>query len=893
MKRFRRLSRSAIALMLMGAVGCSDETTIHEREIVREVPVPIYPPVDPPPEPTPQVGPCEAHVYTQQPVLGVRTAKTIASGTATLNALVEGNNVTVGGVQFVAIAADAENPPTANQFRVGADDAVSAANLAAAVNAHETAKALVSAAAAANVVTFTAVTAGVAGYGVGLSGTSQRVSVSAANLRGGSGTGKTLITVDGKQFRDLNANGTLEPYEDWRLLPICRAQDLAKRMTVPQKVGLMSEGSTIGSGSTDGTIAISVYNQLVNNNVRQALIRFGNFSGPQLAAYLNTIQELAEYLPLGIPVVVTADPAHQVRQTTNATSGVQSLNVSSVVSPWPSFLGMGAINEPNNWTFKFGDAVRREFMAMGFRWQLGPQADMATEPRWERVQHTFGESSFHVAAHIKACVQGYQGSPDGDLRNGIAATIKHFPGAGTNEDGMDSHTFPGRFAVYPGNNFEAHLVPFQAAFDVGAAAIMPCYSIFKDQRAWDPMGVPSGFAHGFITKLAKQQMGFTGMVTGDWGTAGSRFWGPSWFTVSDRAALWLHAGSHQFGSDSASGFQAGYDEGKITEAQIDEAAAKILEMSLKLGIFENPYVDVEAAAAVVRSPENRIDGFNAQKRAIVMLRNQGSRLPISGSRAQCDSNADGTVSVYYDGVVDALNGSDIYDDVLDVYDYRSAGDATAGVRPVVHVATPAEADIAVIRITSRKGTYMGLDAGVPLSFDGIFPGTQNDSNRAAAVKDRNKMIDLFRVRDGYTNAAGEAVAATNPNLKIVVVMNFDRPGIVKPWVHGLTTLDETAGQPGSYPMVSDEANVNQTIVTTSTPTAKAGVDALLVDFGAYDRAVLDFLFNQGVPPGVAGHGRARLPMQIPSTDAAVEAQLEDLTADSLLPTYELGAGINL
>jgi beta-glucosidase len=872
-----RLSRPVIALMLVGVVGCSTET-ITEREIIREVPV--EPPVVPPPPP-----PCTVHVYTEQPVIVARTDATFAAGNATLNAVVPGNTFAIAGITFTGVAED----PTPTQFVVGDDDTLTAANLAAAVNAHAIVSARVSAVAGGSAIAFTAVNPGISGNFIAMSGTSARFVLSA--FAGGSGTGKGIITVDGKQFKDLNGNGTLEPYEDWRLSAICRANDLVTRMTVPQKVGLMSEGSTIGTGSADGSIATSVYNQLANNNVRQALIRFGSFSGQQLARYMNTIQEVAEDLPLGIPFVVTADPVHGIRQSTNATSGNQSLSVSGVISPWPTPLGLGAIND-RNVTWQYGDAVRREFMGMGFRWQLGPMADLASEPRWERNQNTFGENAIQVAKHVKACVEGFQGSSDGDLRNGIAATVKHFPGAGSNDGGMDSHTSPGRYAVHPGGYFEYHLAPFQAAFDVGAAAIMACYSIYKDQYAWDPFQVPSGFSHGLMTKLGKERMGFTGMITGDWGTAGSRGWNLEALSAADRAALWLKAGSHQYGSDSPAGFQAAYDQGIIALSDIDEAAAKILEMSVKLGIFENPYTDVDAAPGIVRSPENRLDGFNAQKRAIVMLRNNGSRLPLSGSRAQCDTNGDGTVSIYYDGIVDALHGSDIYDDVFEGgYDYRSEGEGT--VRPVVHEPDVTRADIAVLRITSRKGTYMGLDAGVPLSFDAPFPGSQNDSNRNAAVKDRNKVIDLFRVRDGYTKADGEVVPPANPTLRIVLVMNFDRPGIVKPWVNGLKTLDEILGQPGSYPMVSDQANVNQTIVTTSTPSAKAGVDALLVDFGAYDRALLDVLFNRNVPPGVVGHARARLPMEIPSSDEAVNAQLEDVPADSVSPTYAIGAGSNL
>ena len=131
----------------------------------------------------------------------------------------------------------------------------------------------------------------------------------------------------------------------------------------------------------------------------------------------------------------------------------------------------------------------------------------------------------------------------------------------------------------------------------------------------------------------------------------------------------------------------------------------------------------------------------------------------------------------------------------------------------------------MLRITARKGAYFGLDAGVPLSFDGPLPSGSTDSTIAPAIKDRNRVIDLFRARDGYTDSTGAAVAATNPTLKIVLVVHIDRPGIVKPFINGLVTLDETPGVAGSYPLVSNEANVNATVVTTGTH--GAGVDAVL------------------------------------------------------------------
>jgi beta-glucosidase len=734
-------------------------------------------------------------------------------------------------------------------------------------------------------------------------------------------TAVTELTVDGLQFRDLNKNGTLEKFEDWRYSEICRAKDLAARMTVPQKVGLMSEGSTIGSGTATGDISQAV-NTITVDNRRQALIRLGSITPAQYATYLNNVQALAEGLPLAIPFVVTADPVHSISTCTNGTTGAQTMcgnngsgGPAAQVSHWPQPFGLGAINNTDA-TFAFGNTIRAEFMAMGFRWQLGPMADLATEPRWARVQNLFGENAHHVAKHVKAEIEGFQGGRGGGgLRNGIAATMKHFPGAGADEDGKDSHSAPGKFNVYPGGMFEYHQISFKAAIEAGSAAVMPCYSIFKVPE-WDPTMVGAAHSGLLITTYLKNTLGFDGMITGDWGSAGGSAWGLELFTGAEKAASFVRAGSHQLGSDSHTLVQAAYDQGLLTEADIDGAAWKILEMTFRLGLFENPYVDPAVAATTVRSPATMQAGFDAQKKALVLIRNAGStnpgRLPISQSRYidvaggttgapdlnefSSDANKNGVVEVYFDGVTDGLAGTDQYSPVLLDYNYAAAGSGVAGTNgftlPIVSTNTLVGADIAVVRITARKGAYMGLDAGVPLSFDGPLPSGSNDSTINPAIKDRNRVIDLFRVRDGYTDSTGAVIAPVNPTLKIVLVVHLDRAAIIKPFVNGLTTLDETLGVPGSYPLVSNQANVNQTIVTTGTPTAHVGVDTVVGDFGAYDRAILDFVFNRSPIAGWT-YGAARLPIEIPSSDAAVDAQFEDVPADSLAPTYSLGAGSNL
>jgi len=725
---------------------------------------------------------------------------------------------------------------------------------------------------------------------------------------------RAAITVDGKQFRDLNGNGTLDRYEDWRYSPLCRARDLVQRLSVPLKVGLMNSGGTLGNGSADGVISDSIVQGIAYGGRRQGLTRFG-FTGTQLATYFNNVQAMTEGLPLGIPAIVSADPAHSV-SASMAADGTLSISKSTLFTNWTSTLGLGAIND-TELTRRHGDCVRREFMAAGLRWQLGPMADSSTEPRWGRIPGTLGSDPVAVAKHAEAMVIGFQGSATGDLRNGIAATMKHFPGHGAEDDGMDAHTYAGRFNVYPGGNLEAHFIPFQAAFDVGAAAIMPCYSVFKQQYEYDPLQIPSGFSYEFITGLAKKQMGFTGMVTGDWGTATNMAFNMENWTAAERAAQWVKAGSHQFGSDSNAGFQQAFDQALLTEPEINAAAEKILEMTFKVGAFENPYTVVANAATAIRTEADRREGFESQKKAIVLLRNQDHTtstiryLPINGTRYSdkaggttgapdvgefhCDANGDGKVSVYYDGAYDSIVGptaaeSAKQDDVNDLfgdYSYASAGAGTAGTAgftlPVEAAASITAADIAIIRIVPRASarTWEGL-----LSYDGVLTPeqlvNQVDTSLTAAAASKKKVLDALRARDGYVNSAGTPVAATNPTLKIVLVQQTTRPGIVRPFVVGLVSLNELPGQAGSYPSVSDEANINQTATFT-------GVDALLADFGAYDRAVLDFVFNKNVPTGFT-YGTARLPHEIPSSDAAVRAQLEDMPNDSWQPSYINGAG---
>ena len=444
---------------------------------------------------------------------------------------------------------------------------------------------------------------------------------------------------------------------------------------------------------------------------------------------------------------------------------------------------------------------------------------------------------------------------------------------------------------------------------------MPCYSIFKVPE-WDPEQVGSAHSDRLIQTYLKQTLGFDGMITGDWGSAGGSAWGLEMFTGAEKAASFVRSGSHQLGSDSHTLVQAAFNQGLLTEADIDGAAWKILEMTFRLGLFENPYADPAVATTVVRSAATLQAGFDAQKKALVLLRNAATanpgRLPISQSRYvdvaggttgapdlnefSSDADKDGTVEVYFDGVTDGLAGADQYSPVLLDYNYAAAGSGVAGTNgftlPIVSTNTLVGADIAVVRITARKGAYIGLDAGVPLSFDGPLPSGSNDSTINPAIRDRNRVIDLFRVRDGYTDSTGAAIAAGQPDAQ-------DRAGgPPRPAGHPQAVRQRAhharrdPGHGGELPAGLQPGQREPDRRHRGTPTAHVGVDTVVGDFGAYDRAILDFVFNRNPIAGWT-YGAARLPIEIPSSDAAVDAQFEDVPNDSVFPTYSLGAGSNL
>ena len=476
-------------------------------------------------------------------------------------------------------------------------------------------------------------------------------------------------TDDGLSYRDLNGNGALDPYEDPRLPVEDRVEDLLARMTLEEKAAMLfHQGLVVPDDGAVSDEPDAIAPVATGSLVRElGLTHFNIYWGPGpavLAEWQNRMQEAAEGSRLGIPVTISSDPRHGFGD--NPATSMSGNGFSS----WPEPIGLAATRD-EDLVREFADVARREYLAVGIRVALHPMADLATEPRWCRVSGTFGEDAELAATLVRAYIQGFQGDALGP--ESVACMVKHFPGGGPQLDGEDPHFHYGREQVYPGGNFDYHLIPFEAAIAAGVAQVMPYYGM--------PVGteheeVGFAFNRGVITGLLRERYGFDGVVCSDWGLltdtliAGvpfpARAWGVEHLTTPERALKVLEAGVDQFGGEACPEVIVDLVvSGKVDEDRLDVSVRRLLRDKFRLGLFDDPYVDPETAAEVVGQADFRERGRRAQTRSIVLLMNERATLPLRG------------VSRVY---VEGLDAGALPDDVVVVDDARDAEVAVVRIR---------------------------------------------------------------------------------------------------------------------------------------------------------------------------------------------------------------------
>ncbi|MEP6948035.1 MAG: glycoside hydrolase family 3 N-terminal domain-containing protein [Ginsengibacter sp.] len=469
-----------------------------------------------------------------------------------------------------------------------------------------------------------------------------------------------IIAIDGYSFRDLNKNGKLDVYEDNRQSIEARINDLLKQMTLEEKAGTMFiNGAKVNEdGSIEDKPATGPF-AFVPNGVKlmqeKQMNHFNLWVVPStasLARWYNTMQKFAEdSTRLGIPITIASDPRNHFSNQIFAMAA-------SGFSQWCEPLGLAAINDEKI-TRQFADISRQEYIAVGIRESLHPQVDLATEPRWPRISGTFGEDAQLSAKMAKAYILGYQGAQLGP--NSVATMTKHFPGGGPQKEGLDPHFPFQKGQVYPGHNFNYHLIPFEAAFAVHTAAIMPYYGVPMGQTSED---VGFSFNKDIITGLLRNKYHFDGVVCTDWGLITdanmggvvwpARAWGVEKLSAEERVKKVIDAGVDQFGGENCPEFIVKLvKEGKLTEARIDESIKRLLRQKFELGLFDNPYVDEAKVSRVLGKPEFQKAGEESQRKAITLLKNDNKTLPLQqGTLKIYVKNIDAKVAAQYGTVVE-------------------------------------------------------------------------------------------------------------------------------------------------------------------------------------------------------------------------------------------------
>nr|ALM58466.1 myrosinase [Citrobacter sp. Wye1] len=450
-----------------------------------------------------------------------------------------------------------------------------------------------------------------------------------------------LLHLSGLSFKDLNRDGKLNPYEDWRLSPQTRAADLVKRMSVAEKAGVMMHGTAPAEGSTFGNGSVydseATRKMVVDAHVNSLITRLNGEEPARLAEQNNMIQKTAETTRLGIPVTISTDP----RNSYQALVGIS--NPAGKFTQWPEAIGLGAAGS-EALAQEYADHVRREYRAVGITEALSPQADITTEPRWARISGTFGEDPELAKKLVRGYITGMQKGGQGLNPQSVAAVVKHWVGYGAAEDGWDGHNAYGKHTVLSNESLQKHIIPFRGAFEANVAAVMPTYSVMKGVT-WngrETEQVAAGFSHFLLTDLLRKQNNFSGVIISDWlitndcddecvngsapgkkPVAGGMPWGVESLSKERRFVKAVNAGIDQFGgvTDSAVLVTA-VEKGLITQARLDASVERILQQKFELGLFEQPYVDAKLAEKIVGAPDTKKAADDAQFRTLVLLQNK-------------------------------------------------------------------------------------------------------------------------------------------------------------------------------------------------------------------------------------------------------------------------------
>lgn len=403
-----------------------------------------------------------------------------------------------------------------------------------------------------------------------------------------------ILDVDGLKFKDLNKNGTLDVYEDWRKPVEERVNGLLAQMSPTDKAAQMLHMTLVTlkeSWFTDLGVGFVLAYTYLGAGAEDAALK------------TNEVQALAESSAFGIPPIFSMDSVIGASWVQGATIVPDQITLAATGDA-------DLVRELNN-------MQREEMLALGVRMSLSPVADIATDPRWGRDQECFGEDVETAKAMTVAAIEGLQQGKTLTSES-VMACVKHFPGSGAQTAGVD-----GTPLVFDDASFPMHLSIFEAAIEAGAASIMPYGYSTVPYLGGDAV---ENYAHEssvVMTELLRGKLGFEGIIQTDWGLN--------------------HTAAALAGADALGG--AGQRESKkltqnLTDEQFDERVGRLLKAKFELGLFENPYVDVENAKAVVGSQAHYDLAKRAAAEAMTLVKYEnaaplaGQQLIVAGTLAE-------------------------------------------------------------------------------------------------------------------------------------------------------------------------------------------------------------------------------------------------------------------
>jgi len=431
-------------------------------------------------------------------------------------------------------------------------------------------------------------------------------------------SGVSLIQVEGYAFKDLNRNGMLDPYEDWRLDNETRAADLASKLSVDEMTPLFTHGGWQSFGDTIDGADLTYVEEGGRGGVTRSATNEGNTT--LAVEWTNALQALCEATGnWGIPATISVDPNH-IANTIDQNSLASTFSTEEA--------------------FNLGVEHGKMYRAVGVTMLLGPQISVCSQPTMTRSTGAYTEDPALSRDLTDAYISGLQSTwaEDGtDLgwgEDSVYAIAKHYVGDGAPEGGRNDHSDNGKYDVFPGNNFEAHLIPFfDAAFNLtgsvtGSAGVMPNYSISYSRKG--TLGELKGGAYSEYKFSFLKENDYQGFILTDWQITndGQQCYGVEDLTMAERFALLYINGNHQVGGTadneaSAEGFELVIEEvgEEKAIALLRNAVYHFVLSQFQVGLYENPYISTENAIATVWNNDTDAAAAEAQAKTVIMLKN--------------------------------------------------------------------------------------------------------------------------------------------------------------------------------------------------------------------------------------------------------------------------------